>query len=1286
MVIVVVTVRIPPPPTMLADVDARLFKHCKSKTQCRRKRPESVFPAMCVNAANGLHQAADILVRARSERNPVPRRDDRLPMIDSVLKACRGDNLSMIDVVRKARPDDRLPMVDASHYANANCETTMHFRQWSSTLAQRSSATSTNLPTYKNQGSKSQDIETVCVDSRVEKSWVLHVRSLLASHQDELGTITGRVTPGFSHVGIVPNDTAGRRVFSGISRFPTLSFQRCSLLTSITLNGSQDLAVKSRPNLFTSHRLTTLPFILTAMGIYQQILRYSSRFFFALFAVFCRCLLQYKGETDAPPTCNTAKIGAGNRTPILRIVTFKDEGFMPYLEDQSIEFHQILQASSGTVGPTTPFVGTSSQGRAYDAADSRASFRSGGGGDGPLPCPHPSLTTIPISSSEKAQGPPPDTSAALSRRGNEECRPVNHSPRRPEVIALAGPAWARGGRGESLPDAPRLAACDIGDAEPGAGVCTYATTFPPSLPTLLGVCHPDGPPWEARVQGQEATRATLTRKPSAASLLRTRRAVFPLSRPELPFGSASTSESRNASREFSPTPKIPASLREPQPPPSACVLSTQHQTCIVKMHPHLVGRCSTQSRMRVHELHASVLSAMLLLVEPMPGVHSSLPSAMKKFISAAPGQTSPACSTQGKLSVLFESLLRRHRPTSLRWPESSSSGRPPARTAAGDLPICRGTSTLIGHLRQALGDHPRRSPRNSQNTLTLVCLVHTALDSPHNSLYLGECIFRERISRPALWTIHHCSSVYNCNTHLVTAAGMTCYYNGSHPSPSGTGHPRQPTGTVVLASTLVPAASLWFRLCRFETPLEDNISESSTLDIIPNTSDHSGAQLQPTSDSRSTENTTSIENMNAPILPQVAHDMSIQISVVKQDLKTVSTQLEQTSGELREEVILARNELETVTERFEPRVSVLERNFNDVEERVSEQMENFSRQVERRLDKEKNSTDARSHQVSGEVKMVTDKLDEVIKSVGEVRFGNNVSTLAYPIKRITVPSNTCSHHSREPVHASKLWENQMTSFEGSITTAILSIAARSRHREADKKRRDDNMEEVEDKDDKNEEKKEDKKKGKEEEKGKENQQSLIFDMSKLSPPLDTKSPETGEIDEEKKEELLEFTRRKITLAAERRSRYAKKSRKQELTIGQLVLARAHCVSKILGTHLEEANATVCWAGDVANTSSKDPGLIQLSIRIRSSPSVALIRRGMTSKRSQSRGSISKGETTGKFLVSMASFLWGVSRSFETPRLRCFRGQVLSWCQQCFVYAEAAAVFEDSEMGERQAPC
>ncbi|KAJ8868624.1 hypothetical protein PR048_030163, partial [Dryococelus australis] len=56
---------------------------------------------------------------------------------------------------------------------------------------------------------------------------------------------------GYSHVGIVPDDAVGRRVLSGNSNFPPPPLRRCSILTSITLIGSQDLDVKSCPNLFT---------------------------------------------------------------------------------------------------------------------------------------------------------------------------------------------------------------------------------------------------------------------------------------------------------------------------------------------------------------------------------------------------------------------------------------------------------------------------------------------------------------------------------------------------------------------------------------------------------------------------------------------------------------------------------------------------------------------------------------------------------------------------------------------------------------------------------------------------------------------------------------------------------------------------------------------------------------------------------------------------------------------------------------------------------------------------
>ncbi|KAJ8889355.1 hypothetical protein PR048_008854 [Dryococelus australis] len=79
---------------------------------------------------------------------------------------------------------------------------------------------------------------------------VAHNRLSLAFHQGEPGSIPGRIT-GFSQVGIVPDDAVGRQVFSRISRFPTPSFRRHSIFTSITRIGCQDLAVESCPNLFT---------------------------------------------------------------------------------------------------------------------------------------------------------------------------------------------------------------------------------------------------------------------------------------------------------------------------------------------------------------------------------------------------------------------------------------------------------------------------------------------------------------------------------------------------------------------------------------------------------------------------------------------------------------------------------------------------------------------------------------------------------------------------------------------------------------------------------------------------------------------------------------------------------------------------------------------------------------------------------------------------------------------------------------------------------------------------
>ncbi|KAJ8887698.1 hypothetical protein PR048_013916 [Dryococelus australis] len=73
--------------------------------------------------------------------------------------------------------------------------------------------------------------------------------STLTSHQGDPGSIPGRVT-GLSQVGIVPDDGVDWGVFSEISRLPPPPLFRCrSILNSITLIGSKDVDVKSRPNL-----------------------------------------------------------------------------------------------------------------------------------------------------------------------------------------------------------------------------------------------------------------------------------------------------------------------------------------------------------------------------------------------------------------------------------------------------------------------------------------------------------------------------------------------------------------------------------------------------------------------------------------------------------------------------------------------------------------------------------------------------------------------------------------------------------------------------------------------------------------------------------------------------------------------------------------------------------------------------------------------------------------------------------------------------------------------------
>ncbi|KAJ8866051.1 hypothetical protein PR048_033575 [Dryococelus australis] len=93
-----------------------------------------------------------------------------------------------------------------------------------------------------------------CADLKVWDRGRVVVRQL-ASDLSETGLIPGGLAPGYSHVEIVPDDATGRRVFSGISRFPPPLYSGAAQYSLLfTLIGSK-VIVKSRPNHYT-HSLT----------------------------------------------------------------------------------------------------------------------------------------------------------------------------------------------------------------------------------------------------------------------------------------------------------------------------------------------------------------------------------------------------------------------------------------------------------------------------------------------------------------------------------------------------------------------------------------------------------------------------------------------------------------------------------------------------------------------------------------------------------------------------------------------------------------------------------------------------------------------------------------------------------------------------------------------------------------------------------------------------------------------------------------------------------------------
>ncbi|KAJ8894531.1 hypothetical protein PR048_007188 [Dryococelus australis] len=93
------------------------------------------------------------------------------------------------------------------------------------------------------------------VTRKCRKDYAPKTVSLLACHQSDPGSIPGRVTRDSRVWESCRTMQLVRWVFSGSLVSPAISFRRCSILTPITLIGSQDVAVKNRLNLFT-HSLT----------------------------------------------------------------------------------------------------------------------------------------------------------------------------------------------------------------------------------------------------------------------------------------------------------------------------------------------------------------------------------------------------------------------------------------------------------------------------------------------------------------------------------------------------------------------------------------------------------------------------------------------------------------------------------------------------------------------------------------------------------------------------------------------------------------------------------------------------------------------------------------------------------------------------------------------------------------------------------------------------------------------------------------------------------------------
>ncbi|KAJ8869046.1 hypothetical protein PR048_030597 [Dryococelus australis] len=167
-----------------------------------------------------------------------------------------------------------------------------HFTRCSSSIA-RNSATHSFIHSNSTLGRRPVAIFIVSrlsiwkaqyTPSHAEITSALQIHGQLKQHGCKSPVLTndcmtiGSTLTTSTHVGI---DAVGWPVFSRISRYPAILFRCCYILASITLIGSQDLDVESRPNLFThsllTHNIETVKIAPNKLNLLQIPSNYSTR-------------------------------------------------------------------------------------------------------------------------------------------------------------------------------------------------------------------------------------------------------------------------------------------------------------------------------------------------------------------------------------------------------------------------------------------------------------------------------------------------------------------------------------------------------------------------------------------------------------------------------------------------------------------------------------------------------------------------------------------------------------------------------------------------------------------------------------------------------------------------------------------------------------------------------------------------------------------------------------------------------------------------------------------------